>query len=244
MSFLKHTCIVGLLVATASAAPAVLAQEAAPQASSEQGYTPAIAYPDNGFSWLHHASTAEEGIFRGAAAFVESAGKSNYYSSLAAVNYQEAYRRAIENTVKRTEAYYARRDLWSDHQERYRRKPLDMQGYQKLAAARSPERLTAEQYDAESGAIRWPFPLDGAVFGEHRKAIVNLLNERSVENSGWGSRNFEMIRREVSEMKEILEAGRDAVELNLYINALEFLESVEWEARFTPGARVLAAAQN
>ncbi|QEG40150.1 hypothetical protein [Roseimaritima ulvae] len=243
MSLLKHTCTVGLLVATAWTAPALLAQDAAPQSSSD-GYAPAIAYPDNGFTWLHHASTVDEGRLRGAAALVESAGKSNYYNSLAAVNFQEAYRRAIDNTVRRTEAYYARRDLWSDYQERYRRKPLDMSGYQKLAAARSPERLTVDEYDAESGAIRWPFPLDGAVFGEHRETILKLLNDRSVENSGWGSRNYEMIRREVSEMKEILEAGRDSIELNLYINALEFLESVEWEARFAPGTRVLTAAQN
>ncbi|WP_153556523.1 hypothetical protein [Roseimaritima sediminicola] len=219
----------------ACTAVSVWAQEGAPPASGSEGYAPAIAYPDNGFSWLHHASTAEEGMLRGAAAFVEAAGKGNYYHSIAAMNYQEAYRRAIENTVHRAEAYYARRDLWSDHQERYRRKPLDMEGYEKLAAARSPARLTGDQYNPESGAIRWPYPLDSAVFAEHRKRVEGLLSDRSVDNSGWGSRNFEMIRREVAAMKEVLEAGRQTLDLNSYINALEFLESVEWEGRFAPG---------
>jgi len=44
-------------------------------------------------------------------------------------------------------------------------------------------------------------------------------------------------------MKELLEAGRPGIELDLYINALQFLESVQWEARFVPGERVLAAVQ-
>ncbi len=245
MTLLKRTITIGLLIATPLLAKNVLAQDVdvVEPARTSSGYAPAIAYPDNGFTWLRHSSTSDEGILRGAGALAEGVGRGNYYNSLAAVNLQEAYRRAIENSVYRTEAYYARRDLWYDQQEQYRRKPLDMAGYEKLASARSPERLSPEQYDPETGNIRWPYPLDAAVFAEHRKAAEKLLSERSVENSGWGSRNYERIRREVSAMKELLEAGRPGIELDLYINALQFLESVQWEARFVPGERVLAAVQ-
>ena len=162
MSFLKPLSGAGLVIALASVATPLVAQEPVPAAQirqPSQAYAPAVAYPDGGFTWLDHASTAEEGILRGAGALAEGAGKYNYYTSLGAVNFQEAYRRAIENNLLRTEVYYAKQDLWHDHQERYRRNPLDMEGYAKLAAARSPDRLGSEQYDAETarsvGPIRW-----------------------------------------------------------------------------------------
>ena len=78
--------------------------------------------------------------------------------------------------------------------------------------------------------------MDAAVFAEPRSAIETLLKERSVENSGWGSRNYEMIRRAVSAMQDILDAGREGLDLNRYIHATQFLESVDWEARFAPGS--------
>jgi hypothetical protein len=195
-----------------------------------------IAYPSSDFSWLRHSSTATEGRLRGAANFVESAGKGNYYHSLAALNYQEAYRRALANAVYRADAYYARQDLWFDHQEKYRRKPLDLEGYQKLAASRSPNRLTTEQYDAESGAIRWPYPLDGDAFSGSRKEVQKHLSERSVENAGWGSRNYADLRQHVEAMRSLLDSARESLAPDQFVLADSFLDSVLWEGRFVPDA--------
>ncbi|QDS92573.1 hypothetical protein FF011L_13200 [Roseimaritima multifibrata] len=229
---------------TCLALAVVYGQEAAPATGPSGGYGPAIAYSDSGFSWLDHSSTSTEGALRGAGAYAEGVGKANYYNSLSAMNYQEAYRRAIENSVNKVEARYARRDLWYDHQERYRRKPLDMEGYQKLASSRSPDRLSTDQYDPQTGQITWTYPLDAAVFKSHRETVQQLLGARSADTSGWGSRNYDQIHEEIEAMKGILEAGRDGIDSNRYIHALRFLEQVDWEARFAPSDEVLTSLQN
>lgn len=232
-----------LIVSASGLAGNVFAQdEGAEKEVSSSANEPAIAYPSSNFSWLRHSSTAEEGALRGAAAFVEASGQANYMNSLGAMNYQEAYRRAIENSVNRLEAYYTRRDLWHDHQERYRRKPLDQEGYSKLAAVRTPDRLSSEQYDAETGALRWPFPLDADAFTEARESVEKRLAERSVENAGWGSRHYEMLRRDVEAMRKILEAGRKSLSPDQMVVADSFLDSVLWEGRFVPDAEQLTGA--
>src|SRR5690606_15137586 len=107
---LKSIALTALL---AAGAPAVAgAQEAADTTGgATPGYVPAVRYPDSGSTFLRHSSTAAEGAMRGAAAYVRAAGAANLDHSLAAMNYQEAVRRSLENTLKYAETYYARRDL-------------------------------------------------------------------------------------------------------------------------------------
>lgn len=223
-----------LVSASGFAGHAFSQDEGAAAETSSAGNEPAIAYPSSNFNWLRHSSTAQEGALRGAAAFVEAQGQANYMNSLGALNYQEAYRRAIENSVNRLEAYYVRKDLWHDHQEKYRRRPLDEEGYNKLAASRTPNRLTADQYDTETGELRWPYPLDAKAFTEAREAVEKRLAERSVDNAGWGSRHYEQLRRDVEAMREILSSGRTVLAPDQYVRADSFLDSVLWEGRFVP----------
>lgn len=218
----------------------VSAQEpgpANPETETDNYRTPAIAYPSSDFNWYRHASTAQEGALRGAGAYVQSLGQANYYSSLAAINFQEAYRRGLENMVYRAEAYYARRDVWHGYQERHRRKPLEPEGYARLAAERSPGRLTEAVFDPDTGKIQWIYPLDAALFAPHREAIEELFAERTPSDSGRNSRNYEKIRTEVAAMKNLLEGGEQGLRTLKLIHAMRFLESVEYEARFAVGAK-------
>ncbi len=238
MKFRNSLLVAGLLLITSPG----LAPGQDGSAGSSGGV--AIAYPDAGFSWLNHASTSDEGFLRGASMVIESAGRGNYYHSLAAVNYQEAYRRAIDNSVSRAEAYYKRKEMRQEYQERYGRKAIDMETAQKLAAARTPDRLSQEHYDAEVGIVQWPYPLDAAIFSAHREQISELLVSRNENLAGWGSRNYEMVRREVETMKDLLETVRNSLDTNRYVHALRFLESIQWEARFAPDTEVLTSLQN
>src|SRR5262245_35587506 len=56
-----------------------------------------------GYGGGYHASTEAEGVLRGEADVIRSIGESRYYSSLAAVNGQEAWSRAIDNKKKAVE---------------------------------------------------------------------------------------------------------------------------------------------
>ena len=201
-------------------------------APSDPGYSAAVRYPDSGFSFMHHSSTAAEGAYRGAASYIRALGAANLDNSLAAMNYQEAYRRSLENTLKYAETYYQRRDLWFDYQEEHRRKPLTMEGYQKLAAAAGADRLSADQYDADTGKIRWPDLLQAEVLKPYREEIDKTLAARSGAETGLGSRTYEVVRQMTAEMQSVLDRHRQDLPSHLYVHASKFLESVLFESRF------------
>src|SRR5688572_2893647 len=53
----------------------------------------------------YHSSTIEEGSFRGLADFTRAIGEADYMSSLAGINRQEAWNRAIDNRKKSVDTY-------------------------------------------------------------------------------------------------------------------------------------------
>lgn len=219
---------------SASAQDAAAPPNVPPLQAVNPGYAPAVRLPDNGFSFLHHSSTAAEGYFRGAGAYVRAVGDANLSNSLANLNNQEAYRRALENTLKYAETYYAKRDLWFDYQERHRRPPLTMEGYARLAAEAGADRLAADQFDQESGKVAWPVLLQAEVLKPYRNGIDDALANRSLTDIGLGSRTYEVVRANTAAMQDILDRYRKDIPSYLYVNSTKFLESVLFEARFAP----------
>ena len=171
-------------------------------------------------------------------------GEANLDNSLANMNNQEAIRRALENSLKYAETYYARRDLWFDYQEEHRRKPLTMEGYRKLAEAAGASRLTAEQFDAATGKVRWPDMLQAKTLEPYRVRIDNALANRSSTDVGYGSKTHEEVRLMTESMQEVLDRNRKKLPSHLYVNAVKFLESVTFEARFAPPVPGVEGEQN
>ena len=198
------------------------------------GYAPAVRMPGNGFSFVHHSSTAAEGFLRGSGEYVRAVGDANLNNSLANMNNQEAVRRALENTLKYAETYYARRDLWFDYQERRSRKPLTMEGYARLAAEAGADRLAAEEFDPESGKVVWPVLLQARVLEPYRVGIDEALAQRSLTNNGIGSRTYEVVRANTAAIQDIIDRYRKDIPSYLYVDSTKFLESVLFEARFAP----------
>lgn len=223
--------VVAAVVLALQAAPAAAQQ---PVGDAEPGYQPAVRYPDSGFGFLGHSSTLAEGTLRGAGALARDVGAANLDHSLAAMNYQEAYRRSLENALKYAETYYARRDLWFDYREANRRQPLTMEGYQRLAEAKGASRLPVERFDPETGNIHWPDLLMADVLEPYRERIEQILRARSITDVGYGSRTNEQVRLLVDEMRAILDRNRRELPTHLYVNATRFLDSVEFESRFAP----------
>jgi hypothetical protein len=58
-----------------------------------------------------HASTLEEGAYRGGADFIRSVGAANYDTSLALMYTQEAYSRYLDNRLKAAATYFDLRQL-------------------------------------------------------------------------------------------------------------------------------------
>src|SRR5262245_46607398 len=72
-------------------------------------------YPD--YYGSRFSSTNAEGLGRGLGAFANGIGEMNLYNSMAAANFEEARRRAIENRRMAVENYFAMRRINEEYRE-------------------------------------------------------------------------------------------------------------------------------
>ena len=135
-------------------AAAVLAQEYVP-GGSERSYI-RTGYGYGGGYGYGHASTEAEGVQRGFADVVRSAGAANLMNSAAAKNYEDARKKYIENRLQATETYFEMRRVNEESRDAKRPRPLSTEQYVRLARQQAPERLSVSQLDPLSGTIDWP----------------------------------------------------------------------------------------
>src|SRR5690349_7696341 len=84
-----------------------MAQVASAQTATTASFvSPSFGYGYGDYGYGYHASTFEEGVLRGKAALAQGLGQANYYNSLAAINYQDAYSRSIKNRQAAVDAYF------------------------------------------------------------------------------------------------------------------------------------------
>lgn len=227
---------------TAVVSALTLAVAGAAQAQTYSNYSggngPATTnVPTSGWGWgWSHSSTAEEGALRGWAELNRGAGEYNYYSSLAAINLEEARRRAIENRTAAVEQYFHLRQVNSEYRDSQRRPQLTQEQLTRVAAQATPDRLNAYQYEPALGRLYWPAILRNDAFAAERDAIDEAIAKRTVSNSGVGSESHRAIDALTREMEATLKANIDNVSTDEYLAGKRFLQSLRYEARFAPGA--------
>lgn len=195
------------------------------------GQGPAIAYPSSNWSYSDHSSTYEEGVMRGQASIINSAAELSYMNSIAAVNYQEAQRRAIENSVALSKAYLDRKEMQDEYLKRYRQKPFVGEARQKIVEYYRPKKLSATQFDANSGKIVWPHILRQAQYAPVRNEIDAAFANRSFETSGNGSDNQLQVKKLVKTFAALVRENLSNMSVDQYIEAQGFLRSVDAEAK-------------
>lgn len=195
----------------------------------------AVALPPiNNWSYQHHASTYEEGYLQGAANVIQSAGQANYANSLAAVNFQEAYRRQLENSRLYVQVFLERREMVRQYLDRYGDHPPTREQLERVARNALPDRLTAEEYDPITGKLVWPHILRDAAYTPLRVRIDELMVSRSPENSGDGSPWQRELHRLIDSTKRVLKQNIDTVTSQQYARAKWFLMSLDYEGTLTP----------
>ncbi len=155
-------------------ASAALALTAAASTASAQNNGVALA-PISNWNYQHHASTAEEGYMQGAASVLQAAGQANYANSLAAVNFQEAYRRQLENSRLYVQVFLERREMFRQYLDRYGDHPPTKEQLERIAKNALPDRLTADEYDLSTGKLVWPHILRDEAYSPFRKKIDELM---------------------------------------------------------------------
>lgn len=219
----------------------VIALVAAVSAWASSGYgqqNQVAVAPFYNWSYQHHASTIEEGYLQGAASVLQSAGQANYANSLAAVNYQEAYRRQIENSRLYVQVFLERREMVRQYLDKYGDHPPTREQLERIAKSALPDRLSADEYDPVTGKLVWPHILRDESYTPFRKRIDELMASRTPENSGDGSPWQRELHQLVDTMKRVLKQNIDTVTAQQYARAKWFLLSLDYEGTLEFGQAV------
>jgi hypothetical protein len=127
----------------------------------------------------YHSSTVEEGVQRGFADVVRSAGAANLMNSMASKNLEDARQKYIENRLQSTETFFEMRRINQEARNANRPRPLSMEQYVRLARMQAPDRLSVSQLDPLTGQVEWPSVLLIDAFKEDRETIERLFRERA-----------------------------------------------------------------
>ena len=187
--------------------------------------------PLYGWHGIPRSSTPVESLLRGQAALVAANGEASYYNSMAARNYEDAYRQSLENRRLKTEVYFTRKEMAKEYQLKYAEKPRDIEDAKRLAKLAAPARLTEDQFDPFTAQLNWPHVLRRSEYDAVRNKIDSLMQRRTPDDSGDGSPSHTKIRQMTDVMKLLLKENMDLVTPQQYANAKAFLVSLEYEAR-------------
>lgn len=209
-------------------ASAALALSAAAGSASAQNNGVALA-PISNWNYQHHSSTFEEGYMQGAASVLQAAGQANYANSLAAVNFQEAYRRQLENSRLYVQVFLERREMVRQYLDRYGDHPPTKEQLERVAKNSLPDRLSSDEYDPATGKLVWPHILRDEAYAPFRKKIDELMASRTPENSGDGSPWQRELHQLIDGMKRVLKQNIYIVTSAQYARAKWFLVSLDYE---------------
>ncbi len=135
------------------------------------------------------SSTAAEGYQRGAAAVIQASGQASLNASQARINNQDAYSMAIDNSVKSVNAFWEKKDIYSERQQ---------QEFAQIGARRAGymERhglgyLTPEEFDRTTGTVTWLKVLEQKEYDPYRNKLDELCKKRAYAGALTGQEYME-----------------------------------------------------
>jgi len=200
----------------------------------------AYGYPGGyGYGYGYHSSTLEEGSLRGLGALTASQGEANYYNSLAAINFQDAYARYVQNRQKATDAYFAGRQ--ANRAARFGDvSRLTLDRYSALARHDAPQCLRQNQYDRALGRLNWPAVLTGDEFAAERDLVNRAFKARSPGDVGPNTAFYETVKQLSSSLEAKLKTHINDLDPAQYLAAKKFLQGLSCESNQPPASPALA----
>lgn len=233
------------LAATFAAIVLLSASAASAQRFGRGGFNSRVGgvgyvYGGYGNNYGYFSSTAGEGYARGAAAVIDAAGQYNLNTSEAAINYEQAYRMSLENSVTNAETFFAKRRINESYRESKEGPPVSQEALAQRARQGVPARLSTEQFEPTFGTLFWPAAFDDSRFSADRTQLDRLMANRDAQ-AGVGSQHYRDVLETTDALKAELQTKIDDMSPTEYVQAKKFLNSVAYEARFVPGAEGLAS---
>jgi hypothetical protein len=183
---------------------------------------------------VYHSSTYAEGVQRGFADVVRSAGEYNLNTSEALINVEEARSANLDNHLKYANTYFEMRAVNRQAREAERGPRLSTEQLFRIAQEQAPNRLTSSDLDPLTGDITWPIVLQGNEYNEYRQTLSTLFADRAREGGTVNINELQEIRRTADAALATLRANIKLYPANEYLRARRFLENLSFSA--TPSA--------
>jgi len=185
-------------------------------------------------SGQHHSSTYEEGVQRGMADVIRSAGAYNLMTSEAMNNVEDAKRKYIDNRVHSTEKYFEMRDINRKARAAERGPRPSMEDMIRYSDARKPNRLSPSELDPLTGNITWPGILRGGQYDGDRKKLEDLYSLRAF-NGYLNGDQLMQVNGSITSMQAALKQNVRNLPPQSYVQAKAFLESLAYESSLPAG---------
>ena len=184
-----------------------------------------------GYTSNYGATTVEGSYLSGAAAFAAGLGQYNLDTARAAKQFEDAYHQALDNRVYALQTYYELQRLnkthWlADHPR------LTAEQIAQVNRSRLPRRPSATELDPTWGVIRWPDVLELPEFETPRRQLDDLFAHRADERPGVGTSFYRRVQALAGDMRKTLDDERATMSQMEWIQAMRFIESLAYEARF------------
>lgn len=189
------------------------------------------AYDRGPYGWgggYHHASTVQEGIQRGFADVVRSAGQYNLDTAAASSIQQDAVSKYLDNRLKGTNTYFEMRRANDQYRRSEQTPPLSSEQLYRIAAEQAPETLASSELDPLTGEISWPLVLQGDEYSDIRNKLEGLFILRAKNGD---SQYVFQIQEVANEALTQLKANIRNYPAPEYLKAKRFLESLAYSAR-------------
>lgn len=165
---------------------------------------------------------------------IRSAGEYNLNTAEAAISYEEARSRYIDNKLKWQQTYFQIKQLGKENREAYYAEQKSARDrWLASGVTTGPARLTSTQLDPSTAKLYWPSALQGPEYAAGREKLDQLFELRASTRSvaGLSGQIRDVARAMQAQLKLSI---RDLVPSE-YLEARKFLESIVAEAQFAAG---------
>lgn len=162
-----------------------------------------------------------------------NAGEVNLLNAQAQVEYEEARKQNMLNQLLWTEIFFKMRELNREHRKKEKdaiQKPLTKERIKELAKKRLPRELSVEEFNKQTGEIKYPLVLTDIIFDEERE-LVNIKVKEYCILEEKTFQPYEQAEKAIHSLQEKLIENVKKYDSGMYAKATSFLKSLQYHIR-------------
>jgi hypothetical protein len=182
------------------------------------------------------AGTGAAGVPVNLSEIIRSKSDTNMRPSMAGIDNETARSMNYDNQIKQVQTYFEKRRLNKSYREAERAPRKSSYEYAVTAKAMAPSRLSASEYDAVHGKVKWPGALRATSYSGQRAQLDKLFAAHAASGGGIGTAEYADIQSSLTDLQSALKKDFKTTNSDQFLQATNFLKSLRYEARFSVGS--------